>query len=48
MKIRKGHKVASAKVFAEGDLDNVARYRARTLPASGKLPEEEVEQLTLN
>ena len=48
MKIRKGHKVSSAKVFAEGDLDNVARYRARTLPASGKLPEEEVEQLTLN
>ncbi len=46
MKLRKGHKVADAKVYAEGDLDNASRYRARTLPASGKLPEEDVEQLT--
>lgn len=46
MKLRKGHKVADAKVYQEGDLDNASRYRARTLPASGKLPEEDVEQLT--
>ncbi|MBQ4155597.1 MAG: topoisomerase IV, partial [Clostridia bacterium] len=48
MKIRKGHKVLSAKLYEEGDLDNVSRYRARTLPASGKLPEEDAQQLTLN
>ena len=46
MKIRKGHKVANASLYSEGDLENSARYRARTLPASGKLPEEDVEQLT--
>ncbi len=48
MKIRKGHKVLSAKLYKEGDLDNASRYRARTLPASGKLPEEDAQQLTLN
>ena len=46
MKIRKGHKVANASLYSEGELENSARYRARTLPASGKLPEEDIEQLT--
>ena len=46
MKIRKGHKVANASLYSEGELENPARYRARTLPASGKLPEEDIEQLT--
>ncbi|MBQ5590620.1 MAG: hypothetical protein IIU65_02965 [Clostridia bacterium] len=46
MKLRKGHKVISSSLYSEGMLDNPARYRARTLPSSGKLPEEEVEQLT--
>lgn len=46
MKLRKGHKVANAMLYSEEALDNAARYRARTLPASGKLPEEDIEQLT--
>lgn len=46
MKLRKGHKVAAVSLYKEGDLDNESRYRARTLPASGKLPEDEAQQLT--
>lgn len=46
MKLRKGHKVANAYLYNEGDIESDARYRARTLPASGKLPEETGEQLT--
>lgn len=46
MKLRKGHKVVDAHIFVEGELDNPARYRGRTLPSSGKLSEEVSEQLT--
>ena len=46
MKLRKGHKVANAYLYTEGALDMPDRYRARTIPASGKLPEETGEQLT--
>lgn len=46
MKLRKGHKVASARQYFDNELENESRYFARTLPSSGKLPEEAVEQLT--
>ena len=46
MKLRKGHKVANTYLYTEGALDTPDRYRARTIPASGKLPEETGEQLT--
>ena len=46
MKLRKGHKVANVYLYTEGALDTPDRYRARTIPASGKLPEETGEQLT--
>ena len=46
---KRGHRVASVKVYAEGMLANPHRYRTRTLPAAGALPdkEEKGEQLTL-
>ena len=40
MKLREGHKVINAYLYKDGVLENPARYKARTLPASGKLPEE--------
>ncbi len=46
---KKGHRVISASVYAEGMIDNPHRYRTRTLPAAGAKPEKgaEGEQLTL-
>ncbi len=46
---KKGHRVVSARVYAEGMLARPHRYRTRTLPAAGALPdkEEKGEQLTL-
>ena len=46
---KKGHRVVSARVYAEGMLANPHRYRTRTIPAAGALPDkaEKGEQLTL-
>lgn len=48
MKLRKGHKVVNSEIYSEELLDNASRYRARTLPASGKLPEESDEDAQIN
>lgn len=48
MKLRKGHKVVNAELYSEGLLENSSRYKARTLPASGKLPEENDETSQMN
>lgn len=50
-KLRKGHRVVSAEIYADGMLNNPQRYRTRTLPASGAMPsaeETEGEQLKLD
>lgn len=46
---KKGHRVVSVRVYSEGMLARPHRYRTRTLPAAGTLPdkEEKGEQLTL-
>ncbi len=41
MKLRKGHKVINAYLYKEGMFENPSRYKSRTLPASGKLPEDD-------
>lgn len=48
MNIKKGQRVVSAKVYAEGDLVNPGRYKKK-IPALGALPEKEEagEQMSL-
>ncbi len=41
MTLRKGHFVASVKLFAEGMVANASRFKARNLPAAGALPKAE-------
>ncbi len=50
MKLKKGHRVISACVLEEGMLSAPERYRARTLPSSGQLPQsdESGEQITFS
>ena len=48
MKLRKGHRIVYAKVYNESMLRNPEKYRAKTIPASGRLPsaDEAGEQIT--
>ncbi len=41
MTLRKGHFVASVKLFVEGMVANASRFKARNLPAAGALPKAE-------
>ena len=48
MKLRKGHRIVYAEVYNESMLRNPEKYRAKTIPASGRVPsaDEAGEQIT--
>ena len=48
MKLRKGHRIVYAEVYNESMLRNPEKYRAKTIPASGRVPsaDESGEQIT--
>lgn len=47
MKLKKGHRVISARLLSDELIKNPERYRAKTLPSMGQLPKSDDEQLTL-
>ena len=50
MRFKKGHKLSSVTRYHEGELENAARYRTKTLPALGAIPapnETNHKQMTL-
>ena len=47
MKLKKGHRVISARALSDEVIKNPERYRAKSLPSMGQLPKSDDEQLTL-
>ena len=47
IKLKKGHRVISAKLLSDEVIQNPERYRAKALPSMGQLPKNDDEQLTL-
>lgn len=48
MKLKKGHRVISAKLLSDEVVRDPERYRAKTIPSMGQLPRSNDEQLMLD